>query len=173
MVDWGLKWDVEELEYHPEPRGDLTAVNDIRKLPFMPGRVYWITGLQPGHQRGSHAHKVGRQAFVVQSGQASFSLYDQKQRHEVVTLDRPNQLLVVESLVWLTMLDFTPGTVVLCFADKVYDPDDYLRDEQGWLAYAAPAPRPVSAAGLNTGEPARPATTVERTPAARPARGPR
>ena len=149
MVEVG-QWGLKTWEHFPTgARGALTAVNSVATLPFEVRRLFWLTGLQPGMQRGGHAHKGQSQLFVVITGSARFSLYDQQGRHEVVLLAAPNMALVTGPLVWCTMLEFAPGTAILALADGPHEPDDYLRTEEAFRAYQ---PEPTRA---QTGPPVK------------------
>jgi hypothetical protein len=47
---------------------------------------------------------------------------------ESVVLDSPTKGLLVESLVWREMSQFSPDCVLLVIASEIYDESDYIRN---------------------------------------------
>ena len=51
-----------------------------------------------------------------------------------VTLDRPDMGVFMPAMIWGTQYCYSPDAVVLVFASHPYDPDDYLRSYDAFLA---------------------------------------
>ena len=118
-----------------DARGGLSVAELGGALPFVVRRVYWIHGTTPGVSRGFHAHKQLRQLCVCVAGSVRLSLFDGR-REESVVLDSPAQGLLIGPGLWREMHDFSPGCVLIVFADAEYDEDDYLRDRQDFIRHA-------------------------------------
>ena len=118
--------EVINLQSLGDSRGGLVVAEAQRHIPFEVKRVYWIHGTQSGVERGFHAHKALRQVAVAVSGSCEMVLDDGKDTASV-TLGESDQGVVIEPGVWHYMKDFTPGCVLLVFADDYYDEADYIR----------------------------------------------
>ncbi|MGO7164831.1 FdtA/QdtA family cupin domain-containing protein [Rhizobium johnstonii] len=109
------------LKTMSDGRGALTVMDGI--LPFPVVRSFWIYGAD-GHKRGGHSHHQTRQALVALSGSVMVFMDDGKAQEEI-TLSSPDQCLLVEPRDWHEMT-FGPGSILLVFASRGYDKDDYI-----------------------------------------------
>ena len=107
--------------------GTLVALEESADVPFEIRRVYYLFGLDPSLRRGFHAHKQLKQVAICLHGSCRFLLDDGKGKEEV-TLDRPNQGLLIQSMVWREMFDFSEGCVLMVLASELFDESDYIRD---------------------------------------------
>lgn len=114
------------LPCRPDERGLLVFAEAERHIPFPVKRVYWVRS-EPGVRRGFHAHRELRQVAVCLSGSCTFLLDDGSSRSEI-TLDQPNQGLVIEPWIWHEFEATQPATVLLVLASDHYDEADYLRE---------------------------------------------
>lgn len=115
-----------------DDRGSLIALENGHNLPFDVKRVYYIFGTKEGTVRGKHAHKVLKQVLVAVSG--SVEIYcEYGDKKELYTLDRPDQGLLIDGLVWREMLHFSPDTVLMVLADSYYTEADYIRDYESFI----------------------------------------
>ena len=119
--------EIITLQTLGDSRGGLVVAEAQRHIPFEVKRVYWIHGTQSGVERGFHAHKALRQVAVAVSGSCEMVL-DNGKNTVSVTLEASDQGVVIEPGVWHYMKNFTPGCVLLVFADDYYDEADYIRD---------------------------------------------
>jgi dTDP-4-dehydrorhamnose 3,5-epimerase-like enzyme len=110
-----------------DERGALVALEVNRQIPFDILRVYYIYGTAQGVARGFHAHKALKQVAVCLKGSCRFVLDDGNARVEVL-LDNPAQGLLIDSLMWREMYDFSEDCVLMVLADQPYDESDYIRD---------------------------------------------
>jgi len=109
-----------------DDRGSLVALEN-HEVGFPIKRVYHIFHTVPGVTRGLHAHRDLRQVAVAVTGSCTFLLDDGTVR-ETVRLDDPTVGLVINSMVWREMSDFSPDCVLLVLASHNYDESDYIRD---------------------------------------------
>ena len=115
-----------------DERGSLIAIENGYNTPFEIKRVYYIFDTQPGVQRGFHAHIGLKQIAIAVKGRCTFVMDDGVTRTEV-TLDNPNQGLMIEGLIWREMKDFSPDCVLLVLASEHYNESDYIRNYDDFL----------------------------------------
>lgn len=122
-----VKWiDFQRLG---DERGDLVAleIGMEKAVPFDIKRVYYIYRTAEGVSRGFHAHKRLRQVAICLSGSCRMVL-DNGQKREDVLLSNPTKGLLIESMTWREMHDFSEDCVLLVLASEHYDEADYIRD---------------------------------------------
>ncbi len=125
-----------------DPRGSLTAIEAGLHVPFEINRIYYLYDLQGDKPRGYHAHKELRQLMIAVAGEFDVLLTDgfsKTQYH----LNRPDQGLLIDRLIWREMYNFSPNAVCLVLASAHYDESDYFRDYESFLKVVnANQPRP-------------------------------
>ena len=82
-----------------EARGNLTAGELGRELPFAPRRLFVISRVPDEHIRGEHAHRSLHQLLVCLAGSVVAEVDDGKRRRAVV-LDCPQVGLHISPMVW-------------------------------------------------------------------------
>jgi dTDP-4-dehydrorhamnose 3,5-epimerase-like enzyme len=127
--------DLIDFDRHGDERGMLVALEEGRKIPFTIRRVYYLFDTKPLVRRGYHAHRSLKQVMVAVSGRVKIHLDDGFESTEV-TLDSPYQGLVLESMLWREMSEFSRDCVLMVLADQLYDPGDYIRDYQEFCTLA-------------------------------------
>ena len=86
-----------------------------------------MSGISDGVRRGYHAHKQLQQVLVCVSGSCKVLLDDGNEKLEI-KLDNPQKGLLITSLIWREMYQFSKNCVLLVLASEVYDESDYIRD---------------------------------------------
>jgi dTDP-4-dehydrorhamnose 3,5-epimerase-like enzyme len=129
-----MKIEIINFEIKGDERGSLISLEENKNIPFDIKRVYYIFNTVEGIRRGFHAHKKLKQLLVCVSGSCKVLLDDGKSKEEI-SLDNPNKGLLIESMIWREMFDFSPDCVLMVLANEVYDENDYLRDYQQFLSY--------------------------------------
>ncbi len=119
-------------------RGNLSAGEFGRNLPFVPKRYFMVFDVPSAEVRGEHAHRQCHQFLICTRGRVSVVVDDGKQREEFL-LDRPELGLHVPPQVWATQYRYSTDAVLLVFASEFYDPADYIRDYDEFLRALAPA----------------------------------
>jgi hypothetical protein len=127
----------------PDPRGSLTFVEGGRHLPFAIERVFYLYDVPGGESRAGHALKDTQQVLVAMSGSFDVILDDGYTRG-TVTLNRSYFGLLIDSLVWREIENFSSGAVCLVFASRVYDEHGYYRTYEEFQAAARSGPRASS-----------------------------
>lgn len=110
-----------------DERGSLIALEEDINVPFSIKRVYYMFSTVKDVRRGFHAHKSLKQVAIAVRGSCKFLLDDGTERIEV-TLEHPEQGLLIESFIWREMFDFSEDCVLMVIADQLYDEADYVRD---------------------------------------------
>ena len=110
-----------------DPRGNITFLESKKHIPFDISRVYYLYDTPSGAERGGHAHYDLEQLIVAVSG--SFDvLIDDGQNKEIITLLRPDEGLLISSMIWRELMNFSGGAVCLVLASNLFEESDYIRD---------------------------------------------
>lgn len=110
-----------------DSRGKLTIVEGSKDISFEIKRVYFISGVPFNERRGFHAHKNLRQLAVCITGSCSFLLDDGKVEKTII-LENSSEGLLINSMIWREMFNFSSDCVLAVFADNYYEEADYIRD---------------------------------------------
>jgi len=121
-----------QLQKHGDHGGMLIALEQDKNVPFEIRRVYYIFSTEHDVHRGRHAHRHLHQLAVAVRGSVRFVLDDGTGPVEVL-LDDPSHGLILGSMVWREMYDFSDDCVLMVLADHLYDPSDYITDYDEFL----------------------------------------
>ncbi|KZP55775.1 sugar 3,4-ketoisomerase [Enterobacter ludwigii] len=121
-----------ELQKHGDERGSLVSLEYSRNIPFEIKRVYYIFDTKEGVERGFHAHKDLKQVAIVLRGSCRFTLDNGSERIEIL-MDNPAQGLLIDSVIWREMKDFSSDCILMVLADRPYDEGDYIRNYDDFL----------------------------------------
>lgn len=115
-----------------DQRGTLVAIESNQSIPFKIKRLYYIFNTS-NQARGFHAHIDLKQVAICLKGSCRFILDNGHLKDEIL-LTSPTQGLVIDSLIWREMHDFSDDCVLLVLASEHYDESDYIRDYQEFLS---------------------------------------
>ncbi|AYD67197.1 WxcM-like domain-containing protein [Achromobacter sp. B7] len=119
-----------------DPRGNLTFVEANKHVPFDIQRVYYLYDVPSGEMRAGHAHHNLQQLIIGISG--SFDLLlDNGYEKRTITCNRPFQGVLMKSLVWRELNNFSSGAVCLVLASMHYQESDYIRSYADFLKVVA------------------------------------
>jgi hypothetical protein len=115
-------------------RGSLTA-GEVGPdgLPFAPRRWFMVYDVPTREVRGEHAHRVCHQYLISVAGRVDVAFDDGRNRGEVV-LDHPSIGVYLPPMVWGSQYRYDADAVLLVLASHPYDPDDYIREYDAFLA---------------------------------------
>ncbi|MGR3592230.1 MAG: WxcM-like domain-containing protein [Limimaricola soesokkakensis] len=116
-----------------DARGALVVGEVPSEVPFTPARFFAVFDVPSVELRGEHAHRRCQQFLICLHGSCRVLLDDGVQRCEV-TLDRPDMGVFMPAMIWGTQYRYSPDAVLLVFASRCYEADDYLRTYDEFLA---------------------------------------
>lgn len=116
-------------------KGNLTAIEGKRNIPFDIKRIYYITAVPNDITRGFHSHRELEQVLLCVNGSVKIRIKTPYEE-EVVLLNDPSEGLYIGHMVWREMFEFSPGAVLLVLASEFYTEDDYIRDYNQYLKEA-------------------------------------
>jgi dTDP-4-dehydrorhamnose 3,5-epimerase-like enzyme len=126
--------DCKIINFHKiaDPRGNLTAVEGLKEIPFEIKRIYYLYDVPGGAYRAGHAHKELEQVFIAMSGSFDVLVKDglNSVRHH---LNRSYYGLYMPKMLWREVDNFSSGSVCLVLASRAYDEADYFRDYDAYL----------------------------------------
>jgi len=119
------------LKKAADMRGSLSVAEFAKELPFIPKRYFVVYDVPSEKIRGQHAHKKCGQFLVCVKGSVRAAVDDGKIRKEYV-LDRPDLGLYIPPMAWASQYNYSGDAVLLVFASRPYEEDDYIRDYGVW-----------------------------------------
>jgi hypothetical protein len=125
--------DPSELPRIIDTRGNLTAIEGGLHVPFSIARVYYLYDAPGGATRGGHAHRRCLEFIIAAMGSFDLVLdngWDRKRIH----LNRSYFGVLIPTLVWRELDNFSSGSVCLVLASEHFAEDDYIRDHFEFLA---------------------------------------
>lgn len=128
---------VQRFPEFADLRGRLTT-GDLpsEDVPFSPQRWFMVYDVPSRHVRGEHAHRVCEQFLICVSGQVMVAVDDGENRAEAL-LDSPTVGIYIPAGIWASQFRYDSDAVLLVLASHPYDPDDYIRDYDEFLASAS------------------------------------
>ena len=107
--------------------GNLTPAESGVDIPFDIERVYYLYDVPGGESRGGHVHFELQQLLVSTMG--SFDVViDDGERRKIVNLNRAYRGLLIPSMIWREIVNFSSGGICLVLASRIYEETDYIRD---------------------------------------------
>jgi glyoxylate utilization-related uncharacterized protein len=127
------KCKIVNLPKISDPRGNLTFIEGGNHVDFDIKRVYYLYDVPGGAARAGHSLKKCQQFLVAMSGSFDVLLDDgyTKQRFH---LNRSYYGLYVPPMIWREIDNFSSGSVCMALVSTCYDPSDYYRDYDEFLA---------------------------------------
>lgn len=121
--------DLVKLEHKivTDERGELKVVQFDSNFPFIPKRIFTISNVPYGEQRGGHAHRVCHQIIMVVSGALDLVLKDGM---DTLTLRaaQNSELFWIKPGIWVEMMNFTNDCAILVFCSHCYEGVDYIHE---------------------------------------------
>ncbi|MBU3179275.1 FdtA/QdtA family cupin domain-containing protein [Clostridium estertheticum] len=107
--------------------GNLTPIEETVDVPFNIKRIYYISKVPQGLNRGSHAHRKLHQVLICLNGSVKVKVKNPKEESEFI-LDDATVGLYIGPYTWSEMYEFSEGTVLLVLASDFYNESEYIRN---------------------------------------------
>lgn len=127
---------LHHLRLVKDMRGDLSAGEFERDVPFNAKRYFLVFNVRTREVRGEHAHRACHQFLICVRGSCGVLLDDGVRRKEL-TLDSPAVGIYMPAMVWGSQFRYSEDAVLLVFASEYYDPDDYIRSYAAFRSLTA------------------------------------
>ncbi len=108
-------------------RGNLTFIQSPDHIPFDVQRVFMTYDVPGGDTRGGHAYHQQQEIIIALSGSFDIVILENGEEQRI-HLNRSYFGLYLPPLTWRFMDNFSTNSVALHLTDRIYDPDDYIRD---------------------------------------------
>jgi dTDP-4-dehydrorhamnose 3,5-epimerase-like enzyme len=115
-------------------RGDLTALELPKIIPFPVKRIFLVHHVSDFEVRGEHAHKKCWQFLIAAAGSITVDVNDGEVT-ETFLLNEPTKGLLIPPLIWGTQYNYSPDGSLLVLASEEFDPDDYLHNYDEFRKY--------------------------------------
>jgi len=127
---------VQMLEFpqRGDARGHLVIVEGNRDIPFEIKRVFYIYGSDNDVVRGQHANRETEFVLINVAGTSKVKVKDGEGNEAIFCLNRPHTGVYLPNMVWKDMYDFSEDSVLLVLASEHYDPAEYIRNYDDFVA---------------------------------------
>ena len=115
-------------------RGNLSIIEQLKNIPFVIRRAYWIYDVPGGYARGEHAYKQNEEFIVALSGSFDVELDDGNEKR-VFSLNRSYNGVFVPKGTWRKMLNFSTNSLALVLASMPFDVNDYVFNYKEFLLW--------------------------------------
>lgn len=126
------QFSIINLKLIGDERGSLISLEGNDNVPFDIKRVYYIFNTKEDVERGFHAHINLKQLVIAVKGSCTFVLDNGTKKEELI-LDKPEEGLFIEGLIWREMKNFSSDCVLIVLASEYYKEIDYIRNYDKFL----------------------------------------
>jgi UDP-2-acetamido-3-amino-2,3-dideoxy-glucuronate N-acetyltransferase len=116
-----------------DARGVLCPIELARVLDFPILRLFWVTRVPTGQERGGHAHRRCSQYLICMTGSIEVTATDGEET--VGLMLEPGQAVLLKPGIWAAERYLSEDALLLVLCDQPYDPDDYITDIDTFLSY--------------------------------------
>ena len=113
--------------------GNLSVV-EFKNLPFETKRIFYITEVPRGFERGFHAHKKTQQFLICLQGSCEVYL-ELKKKSQTIKLEKNSEGILIGKE-WHVMKNFSHDCILLVLANSYYDEKDYIRNYEEFLKHS-------------------------------------
>lgn len=130
MVNIIDPWLVDFFHFH-DNRGSLQVIDNLPKFAFIPQRIFIVSEIPLGIQRGAHAHKEAWQLLIAVNGTVEVEI-ENKNSRMFFALSPSGKALCVPPNNWLEFRTDNPSTKLMVLASTIFDADDYIHERPGY-----------------------------------------
>ena len=121
-----------ELPRILDKRGNLSFLQNNDQIPFLIRRVFWCYDVPGGEIRGGHAYHKQQELIIALSGSFDVITNNGIQTKEF-RLNRSYYGLLVPSLCWRHIENFSTNSLSLHLSDSIFDKQDYIRSFDNFI----------------------------------------
>jgi UDP-2-acetamido-3-amino-2,3-dideoxy-glucuronate N-acetyltransferase len=114
----------DNAQLNSDLRGNLGVFN-LRQLPFIPKRFFWIFRTPAGVARAGHAHMICEQFLLSLNGEVKVRIVEPNLTEYFETLKEAEGLYLPKRT-WLEITQFSEGAVLGVWASHEYDRSEYI-----------------------------------------------
>lgn len=131
-----LDKEVKMLEFDErgDERGHLVVVEGCKDIPFDIKRVFYIYGSDSDVVRGRHANRRSEFVLINVAGISKVKVHYPNGNECIYVLNKPHTGIYLPKMVWKDMYDFSKDSVLLVLASEHYDPGEYIRNFDEYIA---------------------------------------
>ena len=124
---------VHRLKANIDPRGQLAVLELLNAVPFAVRRLFYVSGVPAGAERGGHAHRRCHQFLICQDGQVDVHAFDGQERRVIALA--PHEAVLIPAGVFASEVYVNEQARLLVLCDQPYEPDDYIHGEDAFRAF--------------------------------------
>jgi len=122
-----ISWSFIPFTQVSDDTGKLSVVEYGKEVSFVIKRVFFLSEIVNGCERGFHSHQELKQYLVCAAGSFTIRLDNGHVKSEIqMTSQSPG--LFLDGKVWREMADFSNDCVVMVLCDREYRFDKVIRD---------------------------------------------
>ena len=108
-------------------RGNLSIVEQLKDIPFVLRRTYWLFDVPGGERRAGYALRGTDDVVIAMSGSFDVLLHDGR-TSKTVSLNRSYYGLFIPHGIWHEFRNFSTNSLALVLSSDLYDSEQYVRD---------------------------------------------
>lgn len=117
--------DKNKFKQFLDERGSLVPI-EFNSLPFVPMRVFVVSGVPKNTIRGNHSHYTTKQYLLCLKGRIEVILHDGINESKIIL--EKNEGVLVSELMWDSQKFLTKKSELIVFCSTSYDHEDYIFD---------------------------------------------
>lgn len=121
-----MKIEKKKLQTFSDERGGILVPIEFKDLDFVPQRLFYVTDVPAGSERGDHAHYKTKQLLICVQGEITVRLHDGKNLDYITLFE--NEYLYINTMIWDAQQFETGNDVLLVLCSTNYDEKDYIND---------------------------------------------
>ena len=124
---------VNKLYNISEPDGKLFPI-ELKEQPFNVKRIFYVTNVPKGEERGQHAHYQTQQQLICIQGNIDVKLHDGK---ELKTYNiKDGESIFIDKMIYDSQVFNTGKDILLVLCSTNYDKGDYIEDFDEFIELA-------------------------------------
>jgi len=122
---------VKPLNRFVEEEGNLFPL-EFNVISFEPKRIFYVTDVPKGEERGLHAHYKTKQVLICVQGKILIKLHNGKKETQVIL--NVGDSIFVDKMIWDSQIYLTGKDILLSLCSTAYDQKDYINDFEEFIS---------------------------------------